>query len=367
MIAVQPTDSLPRTLHLPDTMTNWPGSRIINPYFEEVKAETVAWFHTFKALNARSQYAFDKGNFTLLAALAYPWASKDHLRTGSDLMHVFFLVDEYTDVESAHAVRDIVAIVLDAMHNPHHPRPEGEIIVGEITRQFWARAIKTASATSQKHMIEDITDYLESVIDQAADRDMNLYRTVEEYLERRRKNVGVRPVFVPMELGLNLTDEVFYHPVVVTLASYIVELVIIDNDIASYNKEQAVGDDRYNLLTLTMRQHDIDFDEAISRLVQYHSHIEAAFMETLNHVPSFGPELDRDLKFYIRGLSNWPRANDCWNFESCRYFGNNGPKYKRTRQVPLLPKAQKYIEKGLHGEDIVVPLVEQLAGNVKDE
>jgi hypothetical protein len=59
----------------------------------------------------------------------------EHLRTGCDLMNVFFVVDEYTDVESAPVVREMVDIVIDAMNNPHKPRPEGEILLGEVTRQ----------------------------------------------------------------------------------------------------------------------------------------------------------------------------------------------------------------------------------------
>ena len=57
------------------------------------------------------------------------------LRTGIDLMNVFFVVDEYTDVEPAPVVREMINIVIDAMHNPDKPRPEGEILLGEVTRQ----------------------------------------------------------------------------------------------------------------------------------------------------------------------------------------------------------------------------------------
>ncbi|KAJ3870529.1 hypothetical protein F5051DRAFT_447553 [Lentinula edodes] len=78
-------------------MSNWPWPRMINPHYEEVKAASDAWFHSFAAFDARAQLAFDKCNFGialehlltsfltsqsgLLAALAYPWASKEHLGT----------------------------------------------------------------------------------------------------------------------------------------------------------------------------------------------------------------------------------------------------------------------------------------------
>ena len=50
-------------------------------------------------------------------------------------MNVFFVIDEYTDVEPTPVVREIVNIVMDALNNPEKPRPKGEIVLGEITRQ----------------------------------------------------------------------------------------------------------------------------------------------------------------------------------------------------------------------------------------
>ncbi|TCD62382.1 terpene cyclase [Steccherinum ochraceum] len=335
------TPKLP-ILHLPDTLADWPWPRSINPHYQEVKEESTAWFHAFEALSPQSQKAFDKCNFALLASLAYPWVSKEHLRTGCDLMHVFFLVDEYTDVEPAHVVLEMINIVLDAMKNPHKPRPEGEVILGEIARQFWERGVETATPTSQVHMIETITEFLESIVDQAADRENDRYRSVEEYLERRRANVGTRPSCVPLELGLHLTDDVFYHPVLVELTDYIVEIIIIDNDIMSYNREQAMGDDRYNLIAVAMRQFQLDFDGAVDWAVQYHSELQAKFLAALHRVPTFGDaKIDREVAEYVRGLGNWPRCNDCWSFEGERYFGDKGLEYKETRLVPLLPKVVK--------------------------
>ena len=88
-----------------------------------------------------------------LAALAYPTVSKgmsnrqlspviltkvsiELLRIGSDLMNLFFVIDEYTDVEDAAAVRMMVDIIIDAINNPEKPRPEGEILLGELSRQY---------------------------------------------------------------------------------------------------------------------------------------------------------------------------------------------------------------------------------------
>lgn len=51
-------------------------------------------------------------------------------------MNVFFVFDEYTDVEDADVVREMVDIVIDAIRNPEKPRPEGEVLLGELARQY---------------------------------------------------------------------------------------------------------------------------------------------------------------------------------------------------------------------------------------
>ncbi|RPD67494.1 terpenoid synthase [Lentinus tigrinus ALCF2SS1-7] len=341
-------------LYLPETMADWPWPRKINPYYEEVTAESNAWFKTFKPFTPESQYAYDKCDFGRLASLAYP----DALRTGVDLMNVFFVVDEYTDVEPAPVVREMIGIVIDALHNPDKPRPEGEIMLGEVTRQFWARGRTTATPEAAKHFVEAFTDYLNSVIVQAEDRDNDTIRTIDSYLETRRQNIGARPSYVPGELHLSIPDEAFYHPVIKELEYLCADLIILDNDIASYNKEQATGDDRHNILTIAMHQFNTDFDSAMDWVANYHKEVEMRFLDALKRVPSWGPEVDKQVAVYIEHLANWPRCNDCWNFESGRYFGSRGREYQKTRLVPMLPKRPQ--NPNLRRENVEVPLVDKI-------
>ncbi|KAG6907098.1 hypothetical protein DXG01_010511 [Tephrocybe rancida] len=349
-------------LYLPDYMANWPWPRAINPHYEEVSAASNAWFRSFKAFTPQSQLAFDKWEICRYTHDEWP----EHLRTGCDLMNLFFVIDEYTDVEPAPVVREMVDVVIDALNNPDRPRPEGEILLGKVAQEFWQLGIKTATASSQCHMVESLTAYLDSVVQQAADRDNDTLRTIDSYLHNRRQNIGARPSFAPMELDLDLPDHVFYHPVILELSVYITDLIILGNascgllDIASYNKEQAIGDDRHNILTIAMRQFDIDFLDAMDWVTNYHAEVEMKFLDGLKRVPSWGPKIDRQMKQYLYGLANWPRCNDSWNFESGRYFGSKGREIQKTRRVPLLPKVTSYHNTSLRRENVVVPLIDHL-------
>ncbi|KAF9560269.1 terpenoid synthase [Agrocybe pediades] len=224
------------------------------------------------------------------------------------------------------------------------------------TGEFWDRGRKTATPSAARHMVESLTSYLNSCVEQAADRDNDCYRTVDEYFKNRRENIAARPAFVPMELGMDFPDEVFYHPVIVELSIHIADLLTLDNDLVSYNKEQATGDDRHNILTVVMRQFKLDLDSAMDWVAQYHEEVETRFLDGLKRVPSWGPEIDKNMEVYINGLANWPRCNVCYSFESGRYFGKKGIEFQQTRWVPLLPKVAEYPAAKAKRENIVIPL-----------
>lgn len=88
----------------------------------------------------------------LPASLAYPSLDKglkailpnyipiliflEGCRIGCDLMNLFFVIDEHTDKPAADVVQIHADIVMDALRNPHIPRPTGEWVIGEIARQY---------------------------------------------------------------------------------------------------------------------------------------------------------------------------------------------------------------------------------------
>ncbi|KAG1778943.1 isoprenoid synthase domain-containing protein [Suillus placidus] len=257
-------------------------------------------------------------------------------------MNVFFLLEEYTDTENWAVTKDIVDIVIDALHNPYKIRPEDECILGEITRQFWARAIQTASLPSQRHFLETFTAYLRAVVVEALDREQGHMRSIDDYLKLRRLTVGVKPSFAICEMGMDLPDEVFYHPVVVELAEISTDLILIGNDMVSYNKEQAAGSEDHNLISTVMLELGLDRGGAIAWAAHYHAELQKRFIDGLAKVPSWGPSVDVLVKEYLDGIAIWPRADTCWSYEGQRsYFGTRGPEIQQTRLVPLLPKADR--------------------------
>ncbi|EGO20563.1 hypothetical protein SERLADRAFT_476859, partial [Serpula lacrymans var. lacrymans S7.9] len=114
----------------PDTLANWPFERRLNPFYEEVKAESSAWVESFKPFNEKAQRAFYRCDFNLCASLIYPHFDKERLRTCADVCNFIFAFDDYSDLEDEHGVQKQRDMIMDALRNPFTPRPKGECVLG---------------------------------------------------------------------------------------------------------------------------------------------------------------------------------------------------------------------------------------------
>ncbi|EMD33938.1 hypothetical protein CERSUDRAFT_97863 [Gelatoporia subvermispora B] len=308
-------------IRLPATMASWPLPRKINPYYDPVAEESAEWFRSFAAFSPEAQRAFDRCNFGLLAALSYPTLSREHYRAACDLMNLFFVFDEYTDTVDEVEARRLADISMNALRNPEKPRPAEESLIGEVTRQFWSRAIKYASPTSRRRFEGAWDRFTTSVIDQARDRTnarSGHIRTVEEHFAIRRYTIGAEPCYALAELPIDLPDDVWANPIIDAFRQDITDIILLDNDLASYNKEQAADDDLHNIITIVMHEKQIDLDSALSWLAAEHKTRADRILGTWKQIEDlkFSPEIESALAYYIDHLLNWPLANDCWNFES---------------------------------------------------
>jgi hypothetical protein len=117
-------------------------------------------------------------------------------------------------------------------------------------------------------------------------------------------------------------------------------------DVLSYNKEQASGDDEHNLVTIVMRAEGKDIQGAIDWNAAQHADMVKKFNQLYLVIPRWGGPLDRDVQFYVDGIAQWVIANVQWSYESERYFGKRGLLVKTTREMRLLPKRPQEAEIG---------------------
>jgi len=337
----------PLQFTLPDLLAKFPWPRNLSEHFCEAKAESSAWTESYHPFDEEGLKGFNLCDFNLLAALSYSPREKELIRLGCDLMNLFYVYDEYTDIADGEGATKIRDIVMDAFHNPHKPRPEGELLVGEMARDFWIRASNYVSPNSNclPHFIHDFDTYTEAVAREADDRTKRRYRSFQDYLSIRRDSSGCLPSFALCEFGLDLPEEAFYHPRMAALREQGTDLIAIGNDIDSYAMEKARGLELHNSVELVMVEHNLDVQGAINWLERYAAGVHAGFLDNVASMPSWGEDVDRRVKMYIDGIAQWVRGNDDWTFESGRYFGSKGLEIQKTRLMTLLPASKGFVKK----------------------
>jgi hypothetical protein len=114
-----------------------------------------------------------------------------------------------------------------------------------------------------------------------------------------------------------------------------------DQDLYSYNNEQAAGHGGHNIITVVMNEKGVDLDGALRWVGEYHEEVLSRFQAQRRMLPSWGPDMDLVVDAYVERLAHWIRGHDCWSFESGRYFGSEGSEIQKHRLVALLPRVNR--------------------------
>ncbi|KAJ6503705.1 hypothetical protein C8R45DRAFT_1185537 [Mycena sanguinolenta] len=199
---------------------------------------------------------------------------------------MLFIIDEYTDVLSAPEIRRYADIVMDALKSPNKPTPGGEPVIGEV---------------------------------------------------------AVEVIVTMLELGMDLVDEIWNHPVIHELRRIAVDIVFLDNNIVSYKKELAAGDDNHSSVPIIMHEESTDLSGAMEWVATRRTAWTSQFIAHYKKVP--WDDIDAQIWEYVEGIANWPRASDSLGFEGGRYFGSEGLKVQKDRKVVLSrPGSAKFFE-----------------------
>ncbi|KAK4235978.1 isoprenoid synthase domain-containing protein [Achaetomium macrosporum] len=314
-------------LWLPPLEQIWEWPRMVSPYLDELEEECLQWTASFGAFDPETQRRIhDKGKLR-------------QVRSGCDIMHLFFMFDEYSDGRaSPEEVWNQARILTDAMTYPDKPRPEGEWVGGEVARQFWLRLPKTYTETFRRRFLKTWIDYVEAVARQAENRAVSRVLDPDSYIALRRDTSGAPSTLAMCELDLDIPDEIREHPIIVELFTLAVDLILIANDILSYNKEQAACDAEHNIITVIMNQSpELDVQQAVDKAGDMCREKTERFNTLYRQVPRWGGPVDLDVQKFVDGLAVCVGGTLHWSYESQRYFGTHGLEIKKTRTVRLLP------------------------------
>ena len=113
-------------------------------------------------------------------------------------------------------------------------------------------------------------------------------------------------------------------------------LILLRQDIFSYNVEQSKGD-THNMIPVVMNEQGLDLQSAVDFVGELCKQTIDQFVHDRTQLPSWGEEIDREVEIYVDGLADWIVGSLHWSFETERYFGKNGREVKRSRVINLLP------------------------------
>ena len=95
--------------------------------------------------------------------------------------------------------------------------------------RFWQRAITTTTPIAQERFIKDTKEYLIANIGQSVERETGPKETIQDFLALRHLTAGVKPSLIGLQLHMNIPDEIYYHPAVVKLRDWAIDLVVLNN------------------------------------------------------------------------------------------------------------------------------------------
>lgn len=101
--------------------------------------------------------------------------------------------------------------------------------------------------------------------------------------------------------------------------------------------EQAKGHTGNNIVTVLMKAQGCNLQTASDLIGTHYAELMEHYLTDRERLASFGPQIDVDVRLYVRAMENWPIGNLEWSFETNRYFGPLHDEIRRTRLVVLTP------------------------------
>lgn len=191
---------------------------------------------------------------------------------------------------------------------------------------------------------------MDSLLSKAQDRAYTHYRDLESYVELRRSTIGIRPLCDLLLLHKDYPPSILEHPHLMEVERLSLDmialsqvsdwlsqkiallLIVRDQDICSYNEQQASHDDTHNIVGIYRHENACSIQEALSCGAERCVEASSQFIAALNDLP---PCLE-SLRWYFDELGFMAIGNHDWSFFAPE--NRLGPEILKTRVFEVRPK-----------------------------
>ncbi|WP_090929204.1 terpene synthase family protein [Nonomuraea jiangxiensis] len=287
----------------------------------EVDAESHAWLAASNMLNGETIEHFRRSKIGLLAARTNPTVPRESLRLLNDWYNWLFAFDDaFCEGESmghrASALARALPPLLEILDDRR--KPDADDPFGLALNELLHRICEAATPAQVDRWRITVKEYLFAQVWEAANREVDLIPTPEDYILMRRITGATYTCFALIDAGggYRLEAEEWHHPDVRALSDMACDLIGWDNDLLSYAKERRNDKARHNLVTVLATHKTHSIQDALIEVSLMHNEVIGAFQARR-------AALDRwaslPVRKYVRGLEHWVRGHIAFSLGSARY------------------------------------------------
>ncbi|KAL7816077.1 isoprenoid synthase domain-containing protein [Trichoderma aethiopicum] len=316
----------------------------INPHYQSVKLESEEGLARFCSFEPSMRKRVNKCDFSYFCAIAAPFASRARFRTMCDWGNWVFPYDDMFDNghlrnEPEASQRVMESLMMPMLGKTANLDSEDRLRIVQFHDTVVERmALRTPKGVQRRFAVA-MQGYCRGALTHIDHQFSGKIPTLEEVTMIRRESAGCRPLFYLVEYAhrLRVPDEVFEHPIIQELEDLGQDMVAISNDILSYRKEQKEGVP-HNMVTVCQRN-GMSAQKAFNTVGRLLERRYERWDKAEASLPSWGKEVDVEVRKYIEGIKCVVKANLNWSFKSERYLGANAEVVRATRKVHILAES----------------------------
>ncbi len=263
---------------------------------------------------------FRRSKIGILAARTNPTVPRESLRLINDWYNWLFAFDDaFCEGDQVGNRASALARALPPLLEILDGGGEPEDPFGRSLKELLHRISDSATPAQVDRWRTTVKEYLFAQVWEAANREIDLIPTPDDYILMRRITGATYTCFALIDVGggYRLEAEEWHHPDVRALSDLACDLIGWDNDLLSWAKERGRDKARHNLVTVLATHRTRGVQRALEEVAAMHNAAIAAFIARRAALERWASIVVRR---YVRGLEHWVRGHIEFSLESARYI-----------------------------------------------